>query len=92
MSEIHTVGAARGSIARVDSGGALAVGPQSAGADPGPACYGKGEQITVTDANLALGRMLPAHFLGGRLALDRQRSEDQIAQMASEMSSPIWGL
>ncbi len=86
MIEIHTVGAGGGSIARVDSGGALAVGPQSAGADPGPACYGKGDQITVTDANLALGRMLPDHFLGGRLALDRQRSEDLIAQMASEIS------
>ena len=86
MIEIHTVGAGGGSIARVDSGGALAVGPQSAGADPGPACYGKGDQITVTDANLALGRMLPEHFLGGRLALDRQRSEDLIAQMASEIS------
>ena len=86
MIEIHTVGAGGGSIARVDSGGALAVGPQSAGADPGPACYGKGDQITVTDANLALGRMLPEHFLGGRLALDRQRSEDLIAQMASGIS------
>ena len=86
MIEIHTVGAGGGSIARVDSGGALAVGPQSAGADPGPACYGKGDQITVTDANLALGRMLPDHFLGGRLILDRQRSEDLIAQLASEIS------
>jgi N-methylhydantoinase A len=86
MIEIHTVGAGGGSIARVDSGGALAVGPQSAGAEPGPACYGKGDQITVTDANLVLGRMLPDHFLGGRLNLDRQRPEDLIAQMASEIS------
>ena len=55
--DIHTVGAGGGSIARVDPGGALLVGPQSAGADPGPACYGRGEQVTVTDANLVLGRM-----------------------------------
>ena len=86
MIEIHTVGAGGGSIARIDGGGALAVGPQSAGADPGPACYGKGGQITVTDANLALGRMLPEHFLGGRLSLDRQRSESLIAGLASEIS------
>ena len=86
MIEIHTVGAGGGSIARVDSGGALAVGPESAGADPGPACYGKGDQVTVTDANLALGRMLPEHFLGGRLPLDRQRSESLIAKLATEMS------
>ena len=57
MIEIHTVGAGGGSIARVDAGGALVVGPQSAGADPGPACYGKGDRITVTDANLTLGRL-----------------------------------
>ena len=84
MIEIHTVGAGGGSIARVDSGGALVVGPQSAGADPGPACYGKGDQITVTDANLVLGRLLPEQFLGGRLTLDRERAEGLIANLASQ--------
>ena len=85
MIEIHTVGAGGGSIARLDSGGALVVGPQSAGADPGPACYGKGDQITVTDASLILGRLLPDHFLGGRLELDRQRSVALLENLASQI-------
>ncbi|HIN06890.1 MAG TPA: hydantoinase/oxoprolinase family protein, partial [Dehalococcoidia bacterium] len=85
MIEIHTVGAGGGSIARLNTGGALVVGPQSAGADPGPACYGKGDQITVTDANLILGRLLPDHFLGGRLELDRKRSESLIETLASQI-------
>ena len=63
--DIHTVGAGGGSIARFDAGGALRVGPESAGADPGPICYGKGEQPTVTDANLLLGRLPADQFLGG---------------------------
>ncbi|MGB2696021.1 MAG: hydantoinase/oxoprolinase family protein [Dehalococcoidia bacterium] len=67
--DVHTVGAGGGSIARVDAGGALRVGPESAGADPGPACYGMGDQPTVTDAHLVLGRLLPDRFLGGRMAL-----------------------
>jgi N-methylhydantoinase A len=73
MMDIHTVGAGGGSIAHVDAGGALRVGPESAGADPGPICYGKGDQLTVTDANLILGRLLPRFFLGGTmpLAVDR---------------------
>ena len=75
MIEIHTVGAGGGSIARVDAGGALVVGPQSAGADPGPACYGRGDRITVTDANLTLGRLRPDGFLGGRMTLDQERSQ-----------------
>ena len=70
---IHTVGAGGGSIAELDSGGSLKVGPESAGADPGPICYGRGEEITVTDANLLLGRLLPDHFLGGGIRLDRQQ-------------------
>jgi N-methylhydantoinase A len=69
MIGIHTVGAGGGSIARIDSGGLLRVGPKSAGADPGPVCYGKGGEITVTDAHLFLGRMDPEHFLGGDLKL-----------------------
>jgi len=67
------VGAGGGSIARVDSGGALRVGPESAGADPGPVAYGKGEEITVTDANLVLGRLAPDRLLGGDMTLDMDR-------------------
>ena len=89
MIEIHTVGAGGGSIARVDQGGALVVGPQSAGADPGPACYGKGNYITVTDANLVLGRLRPDHFLGGRMALDPQRSEELMARLASQIGASV---
>ena len=89
MIEIHTVGAGGGSIARVDSGGALVVGPQSAGADPGPACYGTGDQITVTDANLVLGRLLPEQFLGGRLSLDRDRAEGLISEMATRIGLSV---
>ncbi len=85
MIEIHTVGAGGGSIARVDSGGALVVGPQSAGADPGPACYGRGDQITVTDANLVLGRLLPGQFLGGRMSLDLGRAEELVSDLAYQM-------
>ena len=73
MIGIHTVGAGGGSIARLDEAGALKVGPGSAGADPGPICYGKGNAITVTDANLYLGRLIPKHFLGGRMTLKQER-------------------
>jgi N-methylhydantoinase A len=69
MMDIHTVGAGGGSIAELDTGGALKVGPDSAGADPGPICYGRGERLTVTDANLILGRLLPEFFLGGTMPL-----------------------
>jgi N-methylhydantoinase A len=69
--DLVEIGAGGGSIAWVDSGGALRVGPQSAGADPGPACYGKGgSEPTVTDANLVLGRLNPQYFLGGEVQLD----------------------
>ena len=74
MLDIHTVGAGGGSIAQFDRGGALRVGPESAGADPGPICYGRGTQPTVTDANLILGRMLPDQFLGGEFTLDAERT------------------
>ena len=83
MIEIHTVGAGGGSIARVDAGGALVVGPQSAGADPGPACYGAGDRITVTDANLILGRLRSDGFLGGRMTLDQQRSQSLMTGLAA---------
>ncbi len=71
MLDIFTIGAGGGSIARFDRGGALAVGPESAGANPGPACYGRGGQLfTVTDAHALLGHLLPDYFLGGRMSLD----------------------
>jgi N-methylhydantoinase A len=74
MLDIHTVGAGGGSLARFDGGGILRVGPESAGADPGPICYGRGTQPTVTDANLVLGRMDPELFLGGDVRLDEART------------------
>ncbi len=89
MIDIHTVGAGGGSIARVDTGGALVVGPESAGADPGPACYGKGNQLTVTDANLLLGRLLPDQFLGGRMTLDRDRVVGLMQNLASQVNSDV---
>lgn len=76
LLDIHTIGAGGGSIGWVDSGGALRVGPQSAGAYPGPACYGRGgERPTVTDANLILGYMDPQRFLGGKMSLDSALAE-----------------
>jgi len=83
MLDIHTVGAGGGSIAWFDPGGALRVGPESAGADPGPVCYGSGDRITVTDANLLLGRIDPASFLGGRMALDVDRAARAMEAMAA---------
>lgn len=74
MLDIHTVGAGGGSLARFDEAGVLRVGPESAGADPGPICYGRGTQPTVTDANLLLGRLRPAYFLGGDFVPDTERT------------------
>ena len=74
MLDIHTVGAGGGSIARVDEGGLLRVGPESAGADPGPACYGRGEQATVTDAHVVLGRIAAGQLVGGEMRLDVERA------------------
>src|SRR6202042_2994495 len=73
MLDIHTAGAGGGSIARFDAGGLLRVGPESAGSDPGPICFWRGEQPTVTDANLALGRLDTDRFLGGSVKLDQER-------------------
>ena len=87
MIDIHTVGAGGGSIARVDTGDALVVGPESAGADPGPACYGTGDQLTVTDANLHLGRLLTDRFLGGRITLDRGRVDGLMQKLASQIDA-----
>jgi N-methylhydantoinase A len=67
--DVLSVGAGGGSIARIDEGGALQVGPESAGADPGPACYGRGTEPTVTDAHVVLGRIAPEQFLGGRMTI-----------------------
>ncbi|HEX4998044.1 MAG TPA: hydantoinase/oxoprolinase family protein, partial [Terriglobia bacterium] len=81
MIDIHTVGAGGGSIAEIDPGGALKVGPESAGADPGPICYGRGTQLTVTDANVLLGRLLPRFFLGGSMPLSAERIVPAIRQL-----------
>src|SRR5665648_197182 len=87
--DIHTIGAGGGSVARLDAGGALCVGPESAGADPGPACYGKGELPTVTDANLLLGRMSADYFLGGQMRLDEDRARWVMQRLAAEMGVSI---
>jgi N-methylhydantoinase A len=84
--DIHTVGAGGGSIARVDAGGSLRVGPQSAGAVPGPACYGRSTLPTVTDANLVLGRFGGADLLGGEFKLDEGRAVEALEALAREMS------
>mgnify|MGYP005851109539 FL=1 len=82
--DIHTVGAGGGSIAYRDRGGALRVGPQSAGADPGPVCYGRGHEVTVTDAQLYLGRLLPQLFLGGRMPLQVSATRRAVTRLAKE--------
>jgi N-methylhydantoinase A len=83
--DIHTIGAGGGSIAWVDAGGALRIGPESAGADPGPACYGIGDFPTVTDANLILGRMTEDNFLGGRKKLDKSRSQKVLKELGHQI-------
>jgi len=88
--DIHTIGAGGGSIAYVDPGGSLRVGPQSAGAFPGPACYGTGELPTVTDANLVLGRLIPGHFLGGQMKIDPDRANTVLSTLGSSLNlTPI---
>lgn len=86
---IHTVGAGGGSIVQLDEGNALTVGPQSAGAVPGPVCYGKGDRLTVTDANLVLGRIDPAYFLGGTFTLYPERSFERMEELAQQMGGSI---
>jgi N-methylhydantoinase A len=86
MIDIHTVGAGGGSLAWFDSGGALRVGPASAGAAPGPAAYARGgSAATVTDANVVLGRLLPDAFLGGRMQLDVEAARRAMAPIAQEL-------
>lgn len=87
--DIHTVGAGGGSIAYIDAGGALKVGPESAGADPGPACYGKSLLPTVTDANLVLGRLLPDTFLGGRFKLQKERALKAISSLSQKLGLSV---
>ena len=92
LVDIETVGAGGGSIAWVDSGGALRIGPQSAGAEPGPACYGRGgTEPTVTDANLVLGYIGSSTSLGGELSLDEQAAHDAMADLAEQagMDDPV---
>ena len=86
LIDIHTVGAGGGSIARVDEAGALRVGPESAGADPGPACYGRGDEVTVTDANLVLGRFGGEALLGGAMTLDIERARQALGRLAAALS------
>jgi len=86
MMDIHTVGAGGGSIARVDEGGSLRVGPESAGADPGPACYGKSDWPTVTDAHVVLGHLPGAALLGGEFKLDEKRARSSLGQLAGRLS------
>jgi N-methylhydantoinase A/oxoprolinase/acetone carboxylase beta subunit len=90
MVDIHTVGAGGGSIAWRDAGGALRVGPRSAGADPGPACYGRGgTEPTVTDANLVLGHLDPGEPLAGGVELDEQAARDAVGALATELGLSV---
>ncbi|KQU94672.1 hydantoin utilization protein [Ensifer sp. Root31] len=90
MIDIHTIGAGGGSIAWIDKGGMLRMGPQSASADPGPACYGRGgENATVTDANVVLGRINPDYFLGGRMKLDAEAAHRAVARIAEQLDLTV---
>ena len=72
---------------RADRRGALRVGPESAGADPGPICYGKADRLTVTDANLFLGRLDPSRFLGGNMVLDTEKVQDAMMAFAAQCNN-----
>lgn len=90
MIDIHTIGAGGGSIAWIDKGGMLRMGPQSAGADPGPAAYGRGgEHATVTDANVVLGRINPDYFLGGKMKLDAQAAHRAVKVVADQLGLEV---
>ncbi len=87
LLDIETIGAGGGSIARLDAGGALRVGPESAGSTPGPICYGRGgTNITVSDANAVLGRLDPDHFLGGSMELDLKNAQAAVDKLAADMN------
>lgn len=85
MLDIHTVGAGGGSIARVDAGGSLRVGPESAGAVPGPACYGQGQEATVTDAHVVLGRIVADQLVGGQMQIDIAAAERAVARVGARL-------
>ena len=88
MVDMHTIGAGGGSIARVDAGGVLQVGPASAGAHPGPACYGRGgREPTVTDAHCVLGRLPPEQFLGGGMALDEAAAHEALGRLGAALGA-----
>ena len=90
MLDIHTVGAGGGSIAHLDAGGHLKVGPRSAGSVPGPVCYGLGNtEPTVTDANVVLGTLNPHHLLGGRMPIDRAKAEAAVAGLAGRLGLDV---
>lgn len=90
MLDIHTVGAGGGSIAYVDNGGLLKVGPRSAGASPGPACYGLGnDEPTVTDANVLLQTQNPESLLDGRISIDRQKAYDAVGKLAAQLGMGV---
>ena len=90
MVDMHTIGAGGGSIAQVDAGGLLLVGPESAGASPGPACYGNGGVLpTVTDANVVLGRLLPESFLGGDMSLDKRAAIKAVTTIAKPLGISV---
>ncbi|QBR04391.1 hydantoinase/oxoprolinase family protein [Paraburkholderia pallida] len=90
MIDIHTIGAGGGSIAWIDKGGMLRMGPQSAGADPGPAAYGRGgEHATVTDANVVLGRINPDYFLGGKMKLDAAAARRAVKTIADQLGMEV---
>lgn len=90
LLDIETIGAGGGSIARLDAGGALRVGPESAGAMPGPICYGRGgTQVTVSDANAVLGRLDAGHFLGGAMRLDAESARAAVTRLADQLGLPV---
>jgi N-methylhydantoinase A len=89
MLDVHTVGAGGGSIARVDGGGLLKVGPESAGALPGPACYGDGDLPTVTDANVVLQVLNPEYFLGGRIKIDQEAAYRAVGTLADRLGMSV---
>ncbi|MDX6396962.1 MAG: hypothetical protein QOJ43_370 [Gaiellaceae bacterium] len=90
MLDVHAIGAGGGSIAYVDEGGAFRVGPRSAGATPGPACYGYGgQEPTISDAHIVLGRLDPERFLGGRMKLDRDAAVEVVQKLAGELGMSL---
>jgi N-methylhydantoinase A len=88
-ADIRCIGAGGGSIAYVDAGGALRVGPESAGASPGPACYGSGKEPTLTDANLVLGRLSSEEFCGGQIKLDKDAAHSSLESLSRQLGCDV---